>query len=60
MGDDIDKILASSKNQEELCRLLGIEGSGSNIPNTNSRQAMSHEQNAPYSKAFSNDVPKKS
>jgi reverse gyrase len=27
MGDDIDKVLASSKNQEELCRLLGIEGS---------------------------------
>jgi reverse gyrase len=28
MGDDIDKILASSKNQEELCRLLGIENGG--------------------------------
>ncbi len=60
MGDDIDKILASSKNQEELCRLLGIEGSGSNIPNNNSRQAMSQEQNTPYNRAFSNDIPKKS
>jgi reverse gyrase len=28
MGDDIDRILASSKNQEELCRLLGIENTG--------------------------------
>lgn len=28
MGDDIEKILASSKNQEELCRLLGIDNVG--------------------------------
>jgi hypothetical protein len=25
MGDDLNKFLAESKNQEELCKILGIE-----------------------------------
>ena len=35
MGDDIGKILASSKNQEELCSLLGIHKTTNNNMNMN-------------------------
>lgn len=27
MGEDIDRLLANSKNHEELCRLIGMEAS---------------------------------
>ena len=35
LGDDIDRLLANSKNHQELCKLIGMDASQNKIPNQN-------------------------